>query len=116
MAVVLCNCMQPGAAPWPVSLPAPCMPCQCRLFAAVPPSPQAFRPCPTSICCHGGAFYLTTHTTHEGTPTHGCLSVWSPQGELLVVHRLAEGVCCHPNAVAVFTPAGPLPAGMRPPE
>ena len=92
------------------------MPCQCRLFAAVPPSPQAFRPCPTSICCHGGAFYLTTHTTHEGTPTHGCLSVWSPQGELLVVHRLAEGVCCHPNAVAVFTPAGPLPAGMRPPE
>lgn len=53
------------------------------------------------IAFHDGLFYLTTHTTREGTPSHGCLSVWDRQGRLVTAHALGDA-CRHPNGLAVY--------------
>ena len=63
---------------------------------------QAARPCPVNLAFHGGLFYLTTHTTQDDGPSHGCLSVWGRHGELLAAHALGGG-CLHPNGLAVYS-------------
>ena len=67
------------------------------------PSPclQTLRPCPIDIAFHEGLFYLTTHTTREDAPSHGCLSVWDRHGRLVAAHQLGDD-CRHPNGLAVY--------------
>ena len=55
------------------------------------------------ICFHEGLFYLTTHTTKEdGSPNHGCLSIWDRGGGLVWVQQLGDEYQ-HPNGLAVYT-------------